>query len=570
MNTKLGWQLLEDPPESYLIHTYGSRGIKIVGNANSLKTLKYRPEPVKVGRCIELEQQVLDAQTRNKLSEIPALSEKVANEIKAIADQVGDATVFYEIPPIMPPVTPWIVAWEIEMLRKLRERKIRSVAFGFATGTPQVKPFASAQNSDEWPALYPVLEVMHEIGIGWTRLGVEEYIVKGVFNPADKSNICRLDYVYEFHIVPNGWNILAFVIEVGFDLPGMLLIKGMSPDRALGTVDTLGLAAVDAEYAKRPFIDTAFLYAVVDPTRSQEKDFAFTPGNRNGPGYLEKFEGYFSANVPAGPITELPPQQPPTDPPTPTMGINLLKNASFEGPTHFYPDDRFGDRKVPESWDIAWNSRQAAPHIEIDQHPPRVKDQHNSIRFWADARFQVWAYQIVDVEAGSTYEFEAYAVGTRDPGITGIPNAGIAIGPQADLNFLDLKIKTESRVYTEWTKFTLTYTALQNEQLALFVAGRTGNNGRGDVWIDAVSFSKIDSVPQPDPIPVDEFVLARIKENGTRVRALPTTESAILWQANAGELFYVYRSLTPEGWAKLMPRAAFPESYIRADLIDFI
>lgn len=571
MNTKMGWQLLEDPPESYLIHTYGSRGIKIVGNTKSLQQLKDRPEPVKSGRCVELEEQVMHAQTRNDISEIPALSEKVADQIAAIAAAVGDPSVWYEIPPIMPAASAWTVAWTIAMLRALRKRNIRSVAFGFATGYPQVKPFDSAQSPDEWPILYPVLEVMDEIGIGWTRLGVEEYIVNNTFNPVDKSNVCRLDYVYEYHILPHGWTILAFVIELGFDLPGMRLIKGMTPDRALGTVDQPGLAAVDAEYAKRPYIDTAFLYAVVDPTRSNERDFAFTPGDKNAPiGYLEKFEGYFGVNPPAGPIVEVPPQDPPTDPPTPpdpVVGINLIKNASFEGPTRFYPEDRFGDRKVPEFWDIDWNRRQAAPHIEADQDPPRVYADTTAIRLWADERWQAWAYQKVHIEAGATYTFEAYAVGTRLPGIVGDPWAALAIDPNTGTDFAQASVKVSEKVDKTFKRLSLTFTPSVSGDVTLFVSGRTGNDGRGDVWFDAVSFTQIELAPEPSP---DKIVRAQVLYDGTRVRKGPDTTHPILWQENENEVVLVYAKFTDNGWAQLTPRHDYPQAYIRGDLLKIL
>lgn len=571
IHTKLGWQLLEDPPESFLIHCGGSRGIKIVGNTASIKRLNNWTAPVKIGRCIEYEAQVEAAQTRNDLNEIPALSEKVADQIKSTADAVGDLSVFYEIPPIMPPITPWIVAWEIAMLKALRARNIRSIAFGFATGTPQVKPYDSAQSPDEWPKLYPVLEEMHKIGIGWTRLGVEEYIVGANYNPADTSNICRLDHVYANHITPHGWAILAVVIETGFDVPAMLQIKGMSPTRALGTIDQPGLAAVDAEYNKRPFVDVALLYAVVDPTRSNERDFAFTPGNKNGPGYLETFETYFAANPPAGPIIEVPPQGPPVDPPTPDptpVGINLLANASFEGPTIFYPEDRFGDRKVPDQWDIDWNKNQAPPHIEIDQDPPHVRDQYNAIRFWADLRFQAWARQSVEVQAGATYILEAYAVGSRLDASRGKPHAAIAIDTRGLLDFAEADIKVSSKVDSDWTRLSLTYTPQMSGTVSVFVSGRTGNDGRGDVWFDAVSFVQTTQAPDPDPVP-DEIVFAEVKFDGTRVRQGPSTNTAILWQQNAGEIVQVHRALTENGWAQLTPRHDYPVSYIRGDLLLF-
>lgn len=576
--TKLGLQFLEDPPESFLIHCNGMRGVLIVGGTESLKQLKRWTVATRVGRMIELEAQVEEAKARNDLSEIPKLAIKVADQMKAVADAVELDDVWWEIPPIMPPVNAWMVAWTIAMLREMRKRKLRSIAFGFAVGQPQIHPFDSAQSPDEWPQLYSVLKVMDEIGTGWTRIGFEEYIINGNYNPADHSAVGRVKLVYDTHIIPNGWNILSMIIEFNFDVPAMLDIPGMNPDRALGTIDKPGWADADREYQKMPYVDTVFLYAVVDPSKSTEEAFAITPGNKNGPGYLEKLETYFSANPPEGPITEVPPPPPPDpdpdpDPPTPPAGINLLRNASFEGEYAFITDpnseryDRFGDRKVPEFWGIWWNTAQASPHAELEKDPPHTRLGPTALRLWSDNRFHAWGYQTLDVEIGATYQYDVWAFGRRLGG-AGLAHLQIAVDFAAEDDYTVASLKTTSDIQNEWNKLTLTFMATSS-RVSVFVAVRTGDNGRGDAWFDAISLTKIVVAPPPPPPPPVEYTTAYVIGDGTRVRKEPNTASAILWQTFATESVLVNPVQTAEGWYRLRPRPAFPDAYIRADLLTF-
>lgn len=569
LKTKLGWHLAENPPESYLQHCGGTRGIKIVGSVEDLKKLRNWSVPVRQARLITAEAKIEEAKGRNDLSEIPSLIKSTVAIYKAAQTEVGLTDVWYEIPPIMVPVNPWVAAWEKGMVLAFAEAGIPSVAFGFYVGYPQVYPFASAQSPDQWPELYDVLRAMHQVGTGRTRLGVEEYIVgaeinpdkpnNGLYNPADRSTICRLDFVYENHIWPNGWNILSTVIESGYDVKPMWDIRGMGPDNAL-----IGIKELDRAYSKRPFVDTVFLYTVVDPVRSTEGSYAYTPP------YLEKVATWIAANPPGGPLTgSVPgqPPQPPTPPPTPPAPpVNLIQNSSFEGEHHFdlsdtpFGRDRFGDRKVPEGgWGVAWNTNQAAPHGELDEDPPHVQAGRKALRIWSHPRFNGWYYQTLDLEAGASYLAEVWAYGHRETGRVGAVTTVLGIDVNGGIDFTAVEFKDVQVPTDQWLKLTVSFVA--KGKTTLFLEARTGNDGRGDAWFDGVSLTRIAASPPQTKRK------AVVNADGTRVRNAPVY-GTIIWQQMAEEVVWV--ESVSGGWAKLVPRVQFPNAYISADLLDFI
>lgn len=563
--TKVAYHLAEDPPESFTQYCHHGRGVKIVSNSDGLNKLNWYDCPVRQARLITAEAEIESAKSRNNLSEIPALAKKTAATYQAVQQAIGLTDVWFEIPPIMPPANRWVAEWTKAMLLEMYDRNVKSVGFGWQTGYPQVRPFDSVQSPDEWEVMYPALETMHQIGTGWTRLGVEEYILNatidpskpnnGLFNPDDRSSVCRLDFVYQYHIWPNGWDIISTVIESGFDVPGMWLIKGMGPENAM-----IGIRELDRAYAKRPYVDAFFLYTVVDPVRSTEKDYAYTPP------YLEVIEQWVLANPPGGPLTGStpPPDNPPTPPPPDPapVPVNLIRNSSFEGTHTFDPGDRYGDRKIADGWAVKWNPKQGAPHVELDQDPPHVKTDATSLRIWNDTRFQAWYYQTLDLEAGATYQAEVWAYGHRAPGYVGNVRTALAIDVAGGTEYSEAALVDVQSPVDSWMKLSITFVA--EGRTTLFLQARTGNDGRGDAWFDSVSITKTVAAP-PQQV---TYRKAIVTDDNLHVRKGPGLTYEIVYQLMAEEVVWVEK--ITGGWAKLKPRTKYPEVYVSEEYLHLI
>lgn len=353
MNTKFGWQFLGKPPENYRALCGGSNGIKIVGNEADLNQLNEWTVEIKQARLITAEPRIQNARNTVPLKDIPALAASLADEYAAVATRLGGFGWWWEVPYIMPEVSDWTCAWYPAAAEAFKSRGLMSVVWGFATGTPQVAPWATASSPDEWPKMYGGLAKLSALEPRWVRIGVEEYITGGRLIPDDYSNLGRIKEVYNRHIAPHGWNIVFRGIETGYDVPGMW-DAGITPHNVLtgrdGGNGSGGLEAADVRYNAMPFVDCMFLYQVSDPVSvPNEAKFAFTPGNKNGPGYLEKMRDYFIANPPKpfvvpGPITPVP--EPPPPPPPPSTVT--LYDMAFNGYNHVFDiGDTFGDRWIP-------------------------------------------------------------------------------------------------------------------------------------------------------------------------------------------------------------------------------
>lgn len=441
MHTKLGYQFLGNPPERFRALCGGSKGIKIVGNAAEIMRLQdWRGTEILQARLITAEEAINQAKTRGNLLEIPALADQTARSYATVAAALGMPEVWWEIPPIMPDVSEWYVKWILAAIKAFRAHGLRSVPFGFATGTPQVAPFAgkNGHGPDEWPKLYPVLEEMDRIGPAWTRLGVEEYITGGILLAGDYSNICRLRYVYENHILPHGWLIISRVIETTYDVPSTYE-AGVTPDKFFDR----GMRAADAVYGAFPWVDCALMYQVSDPvTFTNESKFALTPGdpptkkNPNpAPGYLDVCRAYMLQNAPApyvaperpgggSPAPEPEPGPDPEPEPAPVPVPVDLINPDFELQT--YQDGP--DRIVPIGW-FAWErlagKRLGSIHVEIEQHPPHVFSGRQAARVWtAWIKHDGGLGQRVPAQPGALYRLSI-------PGMAWCPEEAVVGTPSA-------------------------------------------------------------------------------------------------------------------------------------------
>lgn len=411
--TKLAYQLLGRPPEAYRALCGGSKGIKVVGDEADLTQLRDWHGKVEIlqGRLITAEDKILAAKERNLVSEIPVLAAETAELYAGVNARIGVPGVWWEIPPIMPEVSPWTALWYAKAASAFKARALKSVVFGFATGTPQCAPWAGQgdHGPDEWPKLYDCLRVLHTLGTDWVRIGVEEYITAGYLNPGDWSNVGRIKEVYERHIRPNGWNILFRGIEAGYDLPGP-----RDAGITAGNLLSNGLAAADARYAGLPYVDCMFLYAVCDPvTNENEGSFAFTPGNKNGPGYLETMQAYFAENKPAPfmppklpPIVEVPPVEPPPVP----APVELIVNGDFTGGVTPVPGNP-NQQQMP----AGWKARDPRDRVEIELDPHYRPPTARIIE--AYEKREIGLDQSITVNLGETYRVTMVAAPwcTTDP-----------------------------------------------------------------------------------------------------------------------------------------------------------
>src|SRR5690242_13608628 len=153
-NTTFGWQFIGKPPESYRALCGGSKGIKIVGNEGDLTQLRDWNVEVKQARLISVEERITNLINSTAISDFPALAAQVAAEYAAVAARLNVAGAWWEIPYIMPEVSPKTCAWYPTAAEAFRAVGLRSVPWGFATGTPQTAPWATAASPDEWPQLY--------------------------------------------------------------------------------------------------------------------------------------------------------------------------------------------------------------------------------------------------------------------------------------------------------------------------------------------------------------------------------------------------------------------------------
>ena len=429
MDSKFGIQFLGKPLESYAAKCGRAKIVKIVGNAEEVSHLADWAgiAPILQARLITAEKRINDAKTRGLISEIPQLARETAALYASVDGIMGVRGVWYEIPPIMPDVSDWTVAWNLAAAQEFRAKGLRSVMFGFATGTPEVWPYAgqNGHGPDEWPRLYPVLEYLDSIGPEWTRIGVEEYITGGDLTLGDFSNVGRIRYVWERHIAPHGWLIMFRGIEASWDVPGTR-DAGITPENMLQR----GLKLADQVYNGLPYVDALALYQASDPgTYKNESKFALTPGEpetKTKPariGYLDVLDQYWKENphkptpVPARPgggttqppTDPNPPQDPPQNPPPqePTPVPVALINPGFEGGTYQDGPDKF----VPVGW-FAWqHERTTKPqlgpiHVELEKHPPHVLEGKQAARVWtAYLRHDGGLGQRVPAVPGDLYRF---------------------------------------------------------------------------------------------------------------------------------------------------------------------
>lgn len=421
INTKFGHQLLGRPPESYRAKCGGGKGIKVVGDEADLTQLRDWQGKVEIlqGRLITAEDEIKKARERNDLSEIPKLAKNTARLYAGVNARIGVSGVWWEIPYIMPEVSPWTAKWYAAAAIEFHEMDLRSVAFGFATGTPQVAPWAATggHGADEWPQLYDCLAVLHALGTDWVRIGVEEYITGGYLPSGDWSNVGRIVEVYNRHIQPNGWNIVFRGIEAGYDLPGMhdasitphnLLTGNIRPGDLAG-----GLEQADMRYSLLPFVDCMFLYQVSDPTvQTEEAAFAFTPGDKNTPiGYLERMQMYWAENPPKpfvapkpGGGTTTPPKPDPKPEPQPTP-IELVVNGDFTGGTYAVsgnPDQQV----VPAGWHML----NPKDRVEIER-DPRFPVSVRIIQAYTRREVAIRPIVPIAVEVGATYRITVRLAG---------------------------------------------------------------------------------------------------------------------------------------------------------------
>lgn len=418
MNSKFGWQFIGKPPESYRALCGGSKGIKIVGNEDDLTQLRDWNVEIKQARLITAEERIRGLIETTAIADIRTLARQIAAEYAAAAARLNVAGVWWEIPYIMPEVSAKTCAWYPAAAEEFRAVGLRSVPWGFATGTPQTAPWANASSPDEWPQLYDGLARLHALGPQWVVVGVEEYVTDGRLIPGDYSNCGRILEVYNRHIKPHGWNIVFRGIEAGYDIPGMhdagITAHNVLTGRNEGNDGTGGLANADARYASMPFVDCMYLYQVSDPGVVQnEAAFAFTPGDKNGPGLLDTMQQYFIANPP---VPFVPPAgggggTPPVDPPpTNQPGPNLIVNPDFTGGTYAVPGNP-NQQQVPNGW----GARNATDHVEIEYDPHFNPPAARVWEAWENK--EVGLRQSVSVEAGATYRITMIAAGwcTTDP-----------------------------------------------------------------------------------------------------------------------------------------------------------
>lgn len=474
ISSKLAWQFLGIPPESFRNLCNGSNGIKIVGNENDLKELKNYPPYNRQARLITAEAAIEAAKSRNDLDEIPSLVESTIVIYENASKNLNLPDVWWEIPPIMPPANEWVAQWNAAMIPAMKKKNIRSVGLGFALGYPQVKPFATVSDPDKWPVMYPTLQAIHDAGRNWSRLGVEEYILNGSYDPNDKSSICRTDYVYQYHIEPHGWLIDTSVIEVGWDVPAMLDIKGMSP-----TLCWDGLGKVDIEYSKRSRIAVAYIYAVLDPTVfTNESKFAFTPGNIHDPiGYLNKGQAYFAINKPTvydpGDPIQIPNPQPeptPTPDPQPSYTEIKLINSDFSGAWN----KQNAQQTVPEGWSVWYDTKQGIPNTEEELHPSHTLNGKPSARIWFGYAKGVGGFfQKISANVGSIYQFVIDELGTAtavvDSPSDGFNSRSIGIDPTGGTDGMNPNIVwcSPDVVMDKFKQLNVTVVA-KNSQITLF------------------------------------------------------------------------------------------------------
>lgn len=573
--TKLGYQLLGNPPDAYKSKAGGGKIMKIVGDEADLQRLNDWVGKVEIlqGRLITIEPRIEAARDRNNLADIPQLARVIADIYAAVDARIGAPGVWWEIGPIMPAVVPlrrpdgvlssWIGEWNAACAEEFAARGLRSVCFGFATGTPQVKPFANTggHGPDEWPLLYPALARLNKLGRKRTRIGVEEYIVAGRFVPGDLSNTGRVKHVYDNHLKPNGWLDLLFrVIESSFDLPGMHDVSWMTVDFCWGE-----LAKLDLLYATMPYVDAVALYAVCDPlTNQNESRFAFTPGDRHQPrGYLEGGQTYFTDNPPVGGPIEIPvppdptPEPPPAPPTTRTLFDMRLRYDPPADQRHYQPGDTFGDRWVPlddngqPMFFYGWNESDAKiSHVE--PYPPmgtsfpapvalRIQNQAPSINFWFGVILDTVPGDVLTVTLGSDAEIIDLA---------GDVKRRVAVDTNGGVN------KT---VFSEvsgqgYALATATITAT-GPRTTVMAHTRCSVPARVNVDYDifrVVATTPPVNPPPPDPTPTGDFPAWYIVATGDtarlRKRLAPVNGDIVELQVNGSEV--LIESIT-DGWAKL-------------------
>lgn len=199
------------------------------------------------------------------------------------------------------------------------------------------------------------------------------------------------------------------------------------------------------------------------------------------------------------------PDPTPTPVPNPQPGPALV-NPSFEGPTSFYPEDTYGDRKVPEGWQVWYNTNQGAIHVEVDQHPPRVADGQQALRIWCDNHFEGYAGQSMATVPGRDYEATVRVQGRRglvDPDNSGqpAPKAAIAADLTGGTDFANA-VKTTVDATSQPKDVTVKFTAA-GPRTTIILKARTGNDFRGDVWFDLVQVkSAAPDLPVPEQPPL--------------------------------------------------------------------
>lgn len=569
MNTKFGWHFIGKPPDSFRAQCDGSNGIKVVGNEADLMQLKDWSVFHKQARLITAESLAEDGKNRNNLDEIPQLVDKVLPLYKGAADKLGLPDVWWEIPPIMPPATRWVAEWNAAMVRAMKKAGLRSVALGFPLGYPNVKPFDTPDKPDEWPILYPTLEAIHEAGRDWSRLGVQEYIINGVFDPANKSSTLRLDYVYQYHIIPHGWLIDTSIIECGWDIPGMRKIKGMSPTMSLD-----GLRRLDAEYAKRPWVAVAYLYAVVDPLSPYgEGDFAFTPGDKKNPmGYLETFKKYFYENPPvpfsSGSGT------PPTPEPEKVVYPTLV-NANFED----NPIGKWNANQVKIPGWVPYSMPGVSPiRFELEEHPPHVVEGKRAARI-------VSAYEIHKGGIYQTFEVpldgeisavvEALSWSLSDPQV-GNPtearmNLKVGIDPTGGADPSSAAVVWSADNWVKSDAFgTVSVSGVKTagRKATIFLYSEsewpmTRNDSFWDRVVIKVSGKETD-IPT-NPARTSGVV---VNCNFLNVRSGPGTSHSVIFQLVGGDVpEKVTLVSVADGWGRLVPRPKYPDAYVSMDYI---
>ncbi len=128
---------------------------------------------------------------------------------------------------------------------------------------------------------------------------------------------------------------------------------------------------------------------------------------------------------------------------SPSQQTAVLQNPGFEGGSYMYNND--GDQKyVPQGWTPWWNATATfnckgnppadfqKPHYELEQHSTHVHGGIQSARWWTGYTVhQGGLYQTVAAQAGTTYQFSAWAFGWSSK--DGVVD-GVSAGP------VDLKV----------------------------------------------------------------------------------------------------------------------------------